>query len=299
MAEIIDDKSAHCIPFILSRHALHAASSPSTPFFIGINGVQGVGKSTLVSLLLSTLQTDCNLRTEIISLDDLYLTHADQVALAQANPSNPLVQHRGEPGTHDIPLANSLFTNLRNQTESSIPRYDKSAFNGQGDRTSNPLLVNEPSKPKLQVIILEGWSVGFRAIPDAEVASKREASRSNPDSTLWKNRLEDLLFVNDKLREYDVMTDMLDAFIHLDASETSYVYAWRREQEEALRRVRGVENAMTDEQVVKFVDGYYPAYELFTEELRKGVFRGDPAKKESQLRLTVGRDRRVIEVEQI
>lgn len=131
------------------------------------------------------------------------------------------------------------------------------------------------------------------------MVSKREASKSDPNSTLWKNRLEDLLFVNEKLREYDVMTDMLDAFIHLDASETSYVYAWRQEQEEALRKARGVENAMTDEQVVKFVDGYYPAYELFTEELRKGVFRGDERKKGSQLRLIVGRDRRVKEVKQI
>ncbi|KFY00413.1 hypothetical protein O988_03317 [Pseudogymnoascus sp. VKM F-3808] len=297
--EIVDDKNSHCIPFILSRHAIHTASSPSTPFFIGINGVQGVGKSTLVSLLLTTLRDECNLATEIISLDDLYLTHADQVALAQANPLNPLVQHRGEPGTHDIPVAKSLFTSLRNQTETSIPRYDKSAFSGQGDRSPTPLRVNEPSKPKVQVIILEGWSVGFRALTSEEVTSKREASRSNPDSTLWKNRLEDLLFVNDKLREYDVMTDMLDAFIHLDASETAFVYAWRREQEAALRVVRGVENAMTDEQVVRFVDGYYPAYELFTEDLRKGVFRGNADKKGSQLRLIVGRDRRVIEVEQI
>ncbi|KFY24228.1 hypothetical protein V491_02233, partial [Pseudogymnoascus sp. VKM F-3775] len=202
-------------------------------------------------------------------------------------------------GTHDIPLARSVFTSLRNQSQTFIPRYNKSAFNGQGDRAPNPLLVNEPSKRKRQVIILEGWSVGFRALPDSEVVSKREASKSDPNSTLWKNRLEDLLFVNEKLREYDVMTDMLDAFIHLDASETSYVYAWRQEQEEALRKARGVENAMTDEQVVKFVDGYYPAYELFTEELRKGVFRGDERKKGSQLRLIVGRDRRVKEVKQI
>ena len=202
-------------------------------------------------------------------------------------------------GTHDIPLAQSVFTSLRNQTETDIPRYNKSAFNGQGDRSPHSLRVNEPSKRKRQVIILEGWSVGFRALPDAEVVSKREASRSDPDSTLWKNRLEDLLFVNDKLREYDVMTDMLDAFIHIDASETAFVYAWRREQEEALRVAKGVENAMTDEQVTKFVDGYYPAYELFTEELRKGVFKGDAGKKGSQLRLIVGRDRRVKEVVQI
>jgi D-glycerate 3-kinase len=132
-----------------------------------------------------------------------------------------------------------------------------------------------------------------------EVTSKWETSSSDPNSTLWKNSLESLLFVNEKLRGYDVMTDMFDAFIHIDAEETAYVYAWRREQEEALRRANGVENAMTDEQVVKFVDGYYPAYELFTENLRNGVFRGDPEKKEGQLRLIVGRDRRVKVVEKI
>lgn len=131
------------------------------------------------------------------------------------------------------------------------------------------------------------------------MAAKREAARSDPASTLWKNRLEDLLFVNERLREYDVVTDVLDAFIHIDAAETAFVYAWRQEQEEALRRARGAENAMTDAQVVGFVDGYYPAYELFTENLRKGVFQGDPGKEGSQLRLTVGRDRRVKAVEQI
>lgn len=148
-------------------------------------------------------------------------------------------------------------------------------------------------------MILEGWSVGFRALPEAQVVSRREMSQGDPNSTLWKNSLDSLLFVNERLKGYDVMTDMFDAFIHIDAEETAFVYAWRREQEEVLRVVRGVENAMTDEQVMRFVDGYYPAYELFTEDLRKGVFKGDPEKKGSQLRLVVGRDRRVKSVEQI
>jgi D-glycerate 3-kinase len=96
--EILDDKSCHCIPFILSRHAAHSSRSPNTPFFIGINGVQGAGKTTLVSTLSTTLRYECNLETLVLSLDDLYLTHVDQVALAQAHPSNLLIQHRGEPG---------------------------------------------------------------------------------------------------------------------------------------------------------------------------------------------------------
>ena len=65
---------------------------------------------------------------------------------------------------------------------------------------------------------------------------------------------------------------------------------------------------MTDEQVKTFVDGCeylresglndtdstdYPSYELYTDELRKGTFASDAGR---QLRLVVGKDRRVKEV---
>jgi D-glycerate 3-kinase len=96
--KIIDDKSPHCIPFILSQLSSHQAAHPEKPFFIGLNGVQGAGKTTLVSALASTLREKEGLETLVCSIDDLYLTHADQVALAAAHAENPLVQHRGEPG---------------------------------------------------------------------------------------------------------------------------------------------------------------------------------------------------------
>jgi pantothenate kinase-related protein Tda10 len=53
MPEIIDDKSEHCVPFILDRITKHRESYASkgeepTPFFVGLNGVQGAGKTTLV-----------------------------------------------------------------------------------------------------------------------------------------------------------------------------------------------------------------------------------------------------------
>ena len=70
---------------------------------------------------------------------------------------------------------------------------------------------------------------------------------------------------------------------------------------------------MTDEQVVNFVNGCksainsraltclltctdYPAYELYTDVLRQGIFCEDKGK---QLRLVVGEDRRVREVQVI
>jgi D-glycerate 3-kinase len=198
-------------------------------------------------------------------------------------------------GTHDMQLARQFFTALKNGTPVKIPQYDKSAYNGQGDRVpySQWEEVNQPGHPKVQVIIFEGWSVGFRALAPEEVERKQAASRAQASATLWKHRFEDLLFVNEKLREYDVMTDMFDAFIHIDALETVYVYDWRLEQEAALRREKGA--GMTDEQVAKFVDGYYPAYELFTDALRTGVFKGLDGKGK-QLRLIVGKDRKVKEI---
>lgn len=53
MPEFIDDKSEHCIPFLLERLKIHqerhAGCSDPPPFFLGLNGVQGAGKTTLVS----------------------------------------------------------------------------------------------------------------------------------------------------------------------------------------------------------------------------------------------------------
>jgi len=80
-----------------------------------------------------------------------------------------------------------------------------------------------------------------------------------------------------------------------DAEDTNYVYAWRLEQEAALRAAKGT--GMSDEQVISFVDGYYPAYELYTEDLRRGIFSDE--QRGAQMRLVVGRDRRVKEVETI
>lgn len=200
------------------------------------------------------------------------------------------MQHRGEPGTHDMALAEELFGALTKGTPARVPQYDKSAFSGQGDRVPEEAWreINGDGQAMIKVVIFEGWCVGFRALADEEVKAKREEK----SKTLGTHRLEDLLFVNEKLRGYDVMTDCFDAFIHIDAEETGFVYDWRLQQEAALRREKG--SGMTDDKVREFVDGYYPAYELYTEGLRAGVLKGE--NKGGQLRLVVGKDRRVKDV---
>ncbi|KAB5577862.1 D-glycerate 3-kinase [Coniochaeta sp. 2T2.1] len=289
-SRVIDDKSPLCIPFILSLLSAHQSSPASTnrPFIIGLNGVQGVGKTTLVKALAETLRDREGLRTQVVSIDDFYLTHADQLALAGAHPDNALVQVRGEPGTHDLELMKGFFDALLEGKPCRVPSYDKSAFDGLGDRTpeSSWTPLNGPGQTPVKVVIFEGWCVGFRALDEGEVERKWRAE----SRTLHKHKLEHLLFVNEMLRGYDAVTDLFDAFIHIDAEDTEYVYEWRLQQERQLRAERGV--GMTDEQVGRFVDAYYPAYELFSESVKRGIFPDRPGR---QLRLVVGKDRGVKE----
>ncbi|BCS11417.1 uridine/cytidine kinase [Aspergillus luchuensis IFO 4308] len=316
MPEIIDDKSQHCIPFLLERLQAHQARHPTNtpPFFLGLNGVQGAGKTVLVSTLQSTLRSPpYSLNVVTLSLDDLYLTHSQQEHLAASHPSNPLLQHRGQPGTHDLTLAKEVFSALRAGQRTAVPAYDKSAFSGQGDRVppSQWEVVNKEGEEKVKVVVFEGWCVGFRAWDEevlrgkwADAVRLKEAAAAGQGE--YKGRLghvefEDVKTVNEALRGYDVITDQLDALIHIDAQDLHFVYDWRQEQERTLRAAKGT--GMTEEQVTKFVDGYYPSYELFTETLREGTFKPVPHATTAsapptgwegrQLRLVVDKNRRV------
>ena len=269
--------------------------------------MQGAGKTVLVDILKKTLTSPPHsLSTVVFSLDDLYLTHDSQVSLAQANPHNPLLQHRGQPSTHDIPLALSVFRDLKQNQRTRIPQYNKAAFSGQGDRVPESgweEVNSDPSKP-VRVVLFEGWCVGFRPLPlntlkqkyAAAVEGLNASTPSTPYSgRLGHNTLESVTTINEALKGYDEITSQLDAFIHIDALDPQYVYKWRLQQEAGLRAAKG--SGMTDEQVRHFVDGYYPAYELYADTLREGVFKG--VKEEwqgKQLRLVVGEDRKVREV---
>lgn len=295
IVKIIDDKSEIVIPFILAQLKSQPASGV---FFIGLNGLQGVGKTTLVTALETTLSSPpYSLSTVVLSIDDLYLTHADQLVLAQTHPTNKLVQYRGEPGTHDVALGQRVFADLAAGRETLIPRYDKSQFDGAGDRAPATTWrkVNGEGEEKVRVVLFEGWCVGFRALPEDQVEAKYRESvsqqaegRDGEATTLWQHALEDLLLVNSRLRDYDALTDSLNAMVHIDATSTSFVYNWRLQQEAQMRAATG--RGMTDAQVVRFVDGYYPAYELYTDGLRRGIFDQEG----HQLRIVVNAERKVI-----
>ena len=161
----------------------------------------------------------------MLSIDDLYLPREMQKALAESHPDNPLVQHRGEPSTHDVELGKALFQDLAKRKRNiKVPSYDKSAYNGAGDQLpeSKWRTINEEGSKPTEVIVFEGWCVGFRALGDAEVEEKWRAAKEDFDKNgdhykgqLGKQKLESVLFVNDNLRKYDALTDQFGAFVHM------------------------------------------------------------------------------------
>jgi len=149
----------------------------------------------------------------VLSADDLYLTHEDQVKLAQNNPDNPLLQHRGQPSTHDMPLGLEVFSSLRANRPTKIPQYNKAAFNGQGDRvpSSEWQEVNTGDR-RIKVLLLEGWCVGFRPLDNERLQEKwQDAVRRREGGQyigrLGYNKLEDVMTINDALRGYDKITE--------------------------------------------------------------------------------------------
>lgn len=159
----------------------------------------------------------------MLSIDDFYLAHEDQMQLAADHSHNPLVQHRGQPSTHDLSLALSVLASLRAKQETSIPSYDKSAFDGKGDRKPQTQWtnVNKNGQQPVRVVVLEGWCVGFRALDDTQLtalwtdAVKQSTQGNSYRGRLGHNRLENVHFINEAQKGYDSLTKYAPAHCHL------------------------------------------------------------------------------------
>lgn len=265
--------------------------SRSTPLVLGISGPQGSGKTTLVNDLEKRLSSPpFSLRVVSFSIDDIYLPHDELLAVGQSNPDNKLLQHRGEPGTHDVALGIETLDSLLAGKTTPIPSYDKSKFDGHGDRV--PSSEWRTAQPPFDVILFEGWCVGFKAISSAAVAEKQSSSKH--PGTLSHHNLEHLQFVNKKLEEYARLWDRFDALVWLNAQDISFVYAWRLQQEHAMKAALG--RGMTDDQVRKFVDGYMPAYEMYIDGLMQGELFATKSGRQI-LRIDYDQNRKIVGVQ--
>ncbi|KAJ5761083.1 hypothetical protein N7520_008239 [Penicillium odoratum] len=299
--ENIDNVLYHILPRIKQHKAAQSTNPTKHPFVLALTGLQGSGKSTWTDALASTLRNKHNYQTINISLDDLYLDHDDLVTLRKTNSRNKLLQTRGQPGTHDKALSVSFFRSL-NSSEILLPSFDKRLFNGEGGRVSSQQWERVPAGD-IDVVIFEGWCVGFLPLAEDQVrmrwnkAGKSASDSMFPTATLKEHVLEHLLEVNENLRQYCELfmgPKHFDYLVHLDTNDLVNVYQWRVQQEHALwnRKARG----MTDEEVVEFVKGYMPAYELYLDRLREGIFSEEG---KGQLRVVLDQEREIIAVEDV
>jgi hypothetical protein len=89
-------------------HALFLTPPSRRAAQVGISAPQGCGKTTLVGQLTELLCAEGHAAASV-SLDDFYLTGAQQEALAASAPDNELLRFRGNAGTHDLALASDTL----------------------------------------------------------------------------------------------------------------------------------------------------------------------------------------------
>ncbi|CAH9088335.1 unnamed protein product [Cuscuta epithymum] len=217
------------------------------PLVIGLSAPQGCGKTTLV-FALDHLFLVTGRNSAMLSIDDFYLTAEDQVTLRESNPGNLLLEFRGNAGSHDLPLFVKTLTALTKLTKQGakmkLPRYDKSAYNGRGDR-ADPSTWPEIEGP-LSVVLFEGWMLGFKPLP-CEVVKDVDPQ---------------LEVVNKNLEAYsDAWAKFVNSWIVIKIQDLRCVYKWRLEAEIAMKGEG--KPGMSDEEVKEFVSRYLPAYNAY------------------------------------
>lgn len=160
-----------------------------------------------------------------VSLDDFYLTYAEQSAVAEET-GNPLLEFRGNAGSHDVALASETLRRLKGinkddaGAEVLVPRYDKTANSGFGDRAPQESWTTVEGP--LNVVLYEGWMLGF------EPVGAEAAAAVNPA----------LVAVDDKLEPYEERIESLaDAWLVIQIGDPEWVFDWRSQAEDATRKV--------------------------------------------------------------
>ncbi|WDE14429.1 kinase [Thalassomonas haliotis] len=238
----------HFSPLIKAIVAKYRASGKST-VFIGINGCQGSGKSTLSDYMTRVLIHEYQLNTVSCSLDDFYLDQIQRQQLAKS--VHPLLASRGVPGTHNIALLGDTLEKLaKAETGFSLVKFDKAS--------DNPL----PHKlwprvtSKIDVVLFEGWCWG--------TPPQQENELWFPVNTLEQERDRDAVwrkFVNHQLAQYyQPLYPYMDLWLMLKAPSFNCVYRWRLEQEQKLRQKliggSASNKIMTDSEIADFIQHF-------------------------------------------
>ena len=198
--------------------------SNKKPYFVGLAGGQGTGKTTISSLLEIILRKYFKLNVFKISIDDFYRTRKERFNLSKK--IHPLLMTRGVPGTHDIKIMLDFFRKSKTKKFKSfkLPKFNKAI----DDRCKKNQWYTIKKRP--DVIIFEGWCVGARAEKNSTIKkSINSLEKANDAQLIWRN------YVNKQLKtKYKKLYDQLDCLVYLKAKNFSLLQKWRLIQEKKL-----------------------------------------------------------------
>ena len=226
------------LPLGMKIAAQHQESGK--PFIQGILGAQGTGKTTMSHILGLILQ-HLGYRTLSFSLDDLYKTYSDRLALMQQDSR---LVWRGPPGTHDIHLGLSLLDQIhQSKSPVIVPRFDKSAHGGAGDRTTSEIITNP-----IDIVLFEGWFVGVKPIPPQALLTPPPPILTDADRQFASD-------MNNQLKSYLPLWEKLDSLIVLYPTDYRYSLTWRKQAERQM--ITTGKSGMSEAQIEEFVHYFW------------------------------------------
>jgi D-glycerate 3-kinase len=223
------------------------------PFIQGILGGQGTGKTTMCGVL-SLILEHLGYRTLSLSLDDLYKTYNERLALKQHDPR---LIWRGPPGTHDVEAGIAVLQQIRQcKSPVTVPRFDKSLHGGVGDRTDPEVVEN------IDIVLFEGWFVGVRPINPEVFNTAPPPIFSQEDKIFARD-------MNNQLKSYLPLWEQLDSLIVLYPKDYRLSLDWRKQAERQM--IASGKSGMSEEEVEQFVNYFWCSLhpELFIQPLVK------------------------------
>ncbi len=219
------------------------------PYFVGLAGGQGTGKTTISSIIKIILEKYFKLKVFKISIDDFYKTRKERVSLSKK--VHPMLLTRGVPGTHDINMMLDFFkkSKAKKFKNMKLPNFNKAIDDRFQKNKWNTI------KQRPDVIIFEGWCVGARAETNKTLKrSINSMEKANDDKLVWRK------YVNQQLKtKYKKLYSQLNCMIYLKAKNFSLLQKWRLKQEHKLwlkTKKKGGHKIMSKEDVINFMQTY-------------------------------------------
>ena len=226
---------------------ISAKAEKKRPYFVGLAGGQGTGKTTISSLIRIILTKYFRLNVFRISIDDFYKTRKERINLSKR--VHPMLLTRGVPGTHDINMMLNFFRGSKSKKfkRLKLPTFNKAI----DDRFNKKKWYDLKKRP--DVIIFEGWCVGAK--PEKNNTLKKTINpmeKAKDQKQIWRK------YVNHQLKsKYKDLYSQLNCLIYLKAKNFSLLQKWRLKQERKLWVKSKVKSKiMSKENVLNFMQTY-------------------------------------------